>query len=35
MNLTESIWKNGIKPKDGEEFDRSPEFFYMEEFEKT
>jgi len=35
MNLTEFIRKNDIKCKDGEEFDHSPEFFKMKEFEKT
>ncbi len=35
MNLTKSIRKNRIKPKDSEEFDHSPEFFDTEEFEKT
>ena len=35
MNLTEFIRQNDIKCKDGEEFDNSPEFFKMKEFEKT
>lgn len=35
MNLTEFIRKNDIKCTDGEEFDHSPEFFEMKEFEKT
>lgn len=35
MHLTEFIRQNDIKCKDGEEFDHSPEFFRMKEFEKT
>ena len=35
MNLTEFIRKNDIKSKDGEDFDHSPEFFKMKEFEKS
>ena len=35
MNLTEFIRKNDIQCKDGEEFDHSPEFFKMQEFERT
>lgn len=35
MNLTESIRKNDIKCKGGEEFDHSPEFFKIREFERT
>lgn len=35
MNLTEFIRKNDIKSKDGAEFDHSPEFFKMKEFENT
>ena len=35
MNLTEFIRKNNIKCKDGEEFDHSPEFFKIREFERT
>jgi len=35
MNPTEFIRKNDIKCKGGEEFDRSPEFFKMKEFERT
>ena len=35
MNLREFIRQNNIKCKDGEEFDNSPEFFKMREFERT
>ena len=35
MNLTEFVRKNDIKCKDGEEFNPSPEFFKMKEFERT
>ena len=35
MNLTEFIRKNDIKCKDGEEFNNSPEFLRMREFERT
>jgi hypothetical protein len=35
MNLTEFIRQNDIKSVDGEEFDHSPEFLRMREFEKT
>ena len=35
MNLSEFIRKNDIKCKDGEEFDHSPEFFKIREFERT
>jgi len=35
MNLTEFIRKNDIKCKDDEEFDHSPEFFKIREFERT
>jgi len=35
MNLTEFIRHNHIKCKDGEEFDHSPEFFKMKEFESV
>lgn len=35
MNLTEFIRKNDIKCKDGEEFNNSPEFFRMRDFERT
>ena len=35
MNLTEFIRKNDIKCKDGEEFNHSPEFFKMKDFERT
>jgi len=35
MNLSEFIRKNDIQCKDGEEFDHSPEFFKIREFERT
>jgi hypothetical protein len=35
MNLTEFIRQNDIKCKDGEDFDNSPEFFKIKEFERT
>ncbi len=35
MNLPEFMSQNDIKSKDGEEFDHSPDFFKMKEFEKT
>ena len=35
MNLTEFIRKNDIKCKNGEEFEHSPEFFKIKEFERT
>jgi len=35
MNLSEFIRQNNIKCKDGEDFDNSPEFFKVVEFEKT
>jgi len=35
MNLTEFIRRNDIKCKDGEEFDHSPVFFKMKEFERA
>jgi hypothetical protein len=35
MNLAEFVRKNDIKCKDGEEFDHSPKFFKMKEFERT
>lgn len=35
MNLTEFIRKNDIKCKDGEEFDHSPDFFKIRQFERT
>jgi len=35
MNLTEFIRKNDIKTVDGLEFNNSPEFFRMREFERT
>jgi len=35
MNLTEFIRQNDIKCSNGEEFDHSPEFFKIKEFERT
>ena len=34
MNLTEFVRENDIKCKDGEEFNHSPEFFKIREFER-
>ena len=35
MNLIEFVQKHDIKPKDDEEFNYSPEFHKMQEFERT
>jgi len=35
MNLTEFIRKNDIRCKDGQEFDHSPEFYKIREFERA
>ena len=35
MNLTEFIRRNNIQCADGEEFDHSPEFFQIRQFEQT
>jgi len=35
MNLIEYVQKHGIKTKDSEEFEHSPEFHKMQEFKKT